>query len=102
MGAISVSIHIAPTYRRRCGGCTEQHLAALDLSRRSSSGTRSYPSSPSSKPRPIGPLPCWSHRVLPLRELQQRFASRLLETDSQPVLDWIRSDGISALARVRI
>jgi len=40
--------------------------------------------------------------VLPLRELQQRFASRLLETDSASVLDWIRSDGISALARLQI
>jgi hypothetical protein len=40
--------------------------------------------------------------VLPLRELQQRFASRLLETDSGSVLDWVCSDGISALARVKI
>jgi hypothetical protein len=40
--------------------------------------------------------------VLPLRDLQKRFAFRLLETDSGPVMDWIRSDGISALARVAI
>jgi hypothetical protein len=40
--------------------------------------------------------------VLPLRELQQRFASRLLGTDSASVLDWIRADSISALARVEI
>ena len=40
--------------------------------------------------------------MLPLRELQQRFASRLLQTDPASVLDWICSDGISALARVEI
>jgi hypothetical protein len=40
--------------------------------------------------------------VPPLRELQQRFASRLLQTDPASVLDWICSDGISALARVEI
>ena len=40
--------------------------------------------------------------MLPLRDLQQRFASRLLETDSASVLDWIRADGISFLARVEI
>ncbi|MBV8305930.1 MAG: putative DNA-binding domain-containing protein, partial [Gammaproteobacteria bacterium] len=40
--------------------------------------------------------------MLPLRELQERFASRLLETGSQSVLDWIRADGISASARLGI
>src|SRR5215471_7687938 len=102
MVAISVSTRTVPTFRRRCGACTQQHLAALDLCPRSSNGTRSYLNSASSKPRPTGPLPSWSHPVLPLRELQQRFASRLLETDSASVLDWIRSDGISALARLQI
>jgi hypothetical protein len=40
--------------------------------------------------------------VLPLRELQQRFANRLFESDSASALDWIRSDGISALTRMKI
>jgi len=40
--------------------------------------------------------------VLPLRDLQERFAARLLETDSASVPDWIRADGISALARLEI
>ncbi|MBV8147267.1 MAG: putative DNA-binding domain-containing protein [Gammaproteobacteria bacterium] len=40
--------------------------------------------------------------MLPLRELQERFASRLLETGWESVLDWIRADGISASARLGI
>jgi len=40
--------------------------------------------------------------MLPLRDLQKRFAYQLFETDSALALDWVRSDGISALARVEI
>ena len=40
--------------------------------------------------------------MLPLRDLQKRFAYQLFETDSALALDWVRSDDISALARMEI
>ena len=40
--------------------------------------------------------------MLSLRDLQERFAIQLFESDSAPALDWVRADGISALARMEI
>src|SRR5262249_23011925 len=45
---------------------------------------------------------CWNPFMLPLRELQERIASQLFATGSEPLSDWIRSDGISASARLEV
>ena len=40
--------------------------------------------------------------MLPLRELQQRFATGLLESAIEPVIEWIRADGIHPSERLAI
>jgi hypothetical protein len=40
--------------------------------------------------------------VLPLRELQQRFAAGLLESATESVTEWIKGDGIHPAARLAI